>query len=150
MTHEHWMQFAIREAEKALDKGEVPIGAVVVMENRIIGRGHNLVETLQDATAHAEMLAITAAAGTAATWRLEGATLYVTLEPCPMCSGALLLSRIAALVYGAEEPRFGACGSVSNVINTNPFGPPVEVVSGIKRNECQAVLQEFFKKLRQK
>lgn len=149
MTHEHWMQFAIKEAEKALAKGEVPIGAVVVLDNRIIGRGHNLVETLQDATAHAEMLAITAAAGTAATWRLEGATLYVTLEPCPMCSGALLLSRLSGLVYGAEDARFGACGSVSNVINTNPFGPPVEVVAGIKRNECQALLQEFFKKLRQ-
>jgi len=149
MTHDHWMQFAIKEAEKALAKGEVPIGAVVVMENRIIGRGHNLVETLQDATAHAEMLAITAAAGTAANWRLEGATLYVTVEPCPMCSGALLLSRVSALVYGTEDARFGACGSVSNVIDKNPFGPPIEMAVGIKRNECQALLQDFFKKLRQ-
>jgi tRNA(adenine34) deaminase len=150
MTHDYWMQSAIKEAEKALAKGEVPIGAVVVMENRIIGRGHNLVETLQDPTAHAEMLAITAAAGTASSWRLEGATLYVTLEPCPMCSGALLLSRISGLVYGTEDARFGACGSVSNVISTNPFGPQIEVVVGIKRNECQALLQEFFKNLRQK
>ena len=150
MTHEHWMQFAIREAEKALTKGEVPIGAVVVMENRIIGRGHNLVETLQDATAHAEMLAITAAAGTAASWRLEGATLYVTVEPCPMCSGALLLSRISGLIYGTEDARFGACGSVSNVIGTNPFGPPIQIATGVKRAECQGLLQEFFKKLRQK
>jgi tRNA(adenine34) deaminase len=150
MTHDHWMQFAIKEGEKALAKGEVPIGAVVVMENRIIGRGHNLVETLQDATAHAEMLAITAAAGTAASWRLEGATLYVTVEPCPMCSGALLVSRISAVVYGVEDSRFGACGSVSNVIGINPFGPPVQMVAGIKRNESQALLQEFFKKVRQK
>ncbi len=150
MTHDYWMQSAIKEAEKALAKGEVPIGAVVVLENRIIGRGHNLVETLQDATAHAEMLAITAAAGTVASWRLEGAMLYVTVEPCPMCSGALLLSRISALAYGTEDARFGACGSVSNVIRTNPFGPQIEVVVGIKRNECQALLNEFFKKLRQK
>jgi tRNA(adenine34) deaminase len=150
MTHDHWMQFALKEAEKALVKGEVPIGAVVVRENRIVGRGHNLVETLQDATAHAEMLAITAAEGTMASWRLEGATLYVTVEPCPMCSGAVLLSRISTLVYGTEEARFGACGSASNVIGKNPFGPPVELVVGVKRNECQAILQEFFKKLRQK
>jgi tRNA(adenine34) deaminase len=150
MTHEHWMQFAIKEAEKALEKGEVPIGAVVVVGNRIIGRGHNLVETLQDATAHAEMLAITAAAGTMASWRLEGATLYVTAEPCPMCSGALLLSRISTLVFGTEEARFGACGSAYNVVEKNPFGPPVEMITGIRRNECQALLQEFFKKLRQK
>jgi len=150
MTHEHWMQSAITEAEKALTKGEVPIGAVVVMENRIIGRGHNLVETLQDATAHAEMLAITAAAGTAASWRLEGATLYVTVEPCPMCSGALLLSRISSLVYGTADTRFGACGSISNVIGTNPFGPPLQPIVGIRQNDCQALLQEFFKKLRQK
>jgi tRNA(adenine34) deaminase len=150
MTHDYWMQQALKEAEKALAKGEVPIGAVVVMENRIVGRGHNLVETLQDATAHAEMLAITAAAGTVANWRLDGATLYVTVEPCPMCSGALLLSRISTLVYGTEDQRFGACGSVSNVIGVNPFGPPVETIAGIKRNECHALLQEFFKKLRQR
>ncbi|MDZ7292314.1 MAG: tRNA adenosine(34) deaminase TadA [candidate division KSB1 bacterium] len=149
MIHEHWMQLALKEAEKALEKGEVPIGAVVVMDNQIIGRGHNLVETLQDPTAHAEMIAITAAAGSVASWRLEGATLYVTVEPCPMCSGALLLSRISTLVYGTEDQRFGACGSASNVIGANPFGPPVETIAGIRRNECQALLQEFFKKLRQ-
>src|SRR5574341_1808059 len=103
MTHDYWMQHALKEAEKALEKNEVPIGAVVVMENRIIGRGHNLVETLQDPTAHAEMVAITAAANTAASWRLEGATLYATVEPCSMCSGAILLSRISTLAFGTED-----------------------------------------------
>jgi tRNA(adenine34) deaminase len=149
MTHDYWMQQALKEAEKALAKGEVPIGAVVVMDNQIAGRGHNLVETLQDATAHAEMIAITAAAGSLASWRLENATVYVTVEPCPMCCGAMLLSRVATVVYGAGDPRFGACGSASNVIGTNPFGSPAQVIAGIKERECQALVQEFFQKLRQ-
>jgi len=149
MSHEHWMQFALREAEKAAGRGEVPVGAVVVGHDQLIGRGHNLVETLQDATAHAEMIAITAAAGSSGSWRLDGATLYVTLEPCPMCSGAVLLSRISNVVYAARDPRFGACGSVTNVLEKNPFGPPVEIVSGILENQCQQLLQSFFQKLRQ-
>jgi tRNA(adenine34) deaminase len=144
------MQYALREAEKAAARGEVPVGAVVVANNQITGRGHNLVETLQDATAHAEMIAITAAAGSAGSWRLDDATLYVTLEPCPMCSGAVLLSRITSVVYAAADPRFGACGSVTNVIGKNPFGPPIEVVAGIMENQCQALLQDFFKKMRQR
>ena len=149
MTHDYWMQQALKEAEKALAKGEVPIGSVVVRDNQIIGRGHNLVETLQDATAHAEMIAITAAAGSLSSWRLEGATIYTTVEPCPMCSGAVLLSRISGVVYGTEDSRFGACGSVSNVIGTNPFGSPIQVIAGIKQRECQTLMQEFFQKLRQ-
>jgi tRNA(adenine34) deaminase len=149
MTHEYWMQQALKEAEKAWTKGEVPIGAVVVLDNQIIGRGHNLVETLQDATAHAEMIAVTAAAGSLASWRLEGVTVYATVEPCPMCSGAMLLSRVSAVVYGADDPRFGACGSVFNVISVNPFGSPVQVIAGIKQQECQALIQEFFRKKRQ-
>ncbi len=150
MTPEHWMQHALREAEKAAARGEVPVGAVIVSNAQIVGRGHNLVETLQDATAHAEMIAITAAAGSLGTWRLDEATLYVTLEPCPMCSGAILLSRVTGVVYGAGDPRFGACGSVSNVIGKNPFGPPVQVVSGILEIQCQALLQEVFQKMRQR
>jgi len=149
MMHEHWMQYALREAEKAASRGEVPVGAVVVAGGLIIGRGHNLVETLQDATAHAEMIAITAAAGSVGSWRLDGATLYVTLEPCPMCSGAILLSRVGSVIFGAPDPRFGACGSVTNVIGKNPFGPAVEVVPGIMEKQCQALLQEFFQKIRQ-
>jgi len=148
MTHEHWMAYAVREAEKAASRGEVPVGAVVVAGNQIIGRGHNLVETLQDATAHAEMISITAAAGSLGSWRLDGATLYVTLEPCPMCSGAILLSRVGTVVFGAADPRFGACGSVMNVIGKNPFGPPVELVRGIMENQSQILLQEFFQKVR--
>jgi len=150
MTHEHWMQYALREAEKAASRGEVPVGAVVVANNQIIGRGHNLVETLQDATAHAEMIAITAAAGSVGSWRLDGATLYVTLEPCPMCSGAILLSRVSTVVYGGVDPRFGACGSVTNVIGKNPFGPAIEVVRSIMENQSQMLLQEFFQKVRQR
>ena len=150
MTHEHWMEVALKEAEKALQKGEVPIGAVIVHDHQIIGRGHNLVETLQDATAHAEMIAITAAAANQSSWRLEGAVLYATSEPCPMCAGAILLSRINEVVYGSDEPRFGACGSVVhvNVMSTNPFGPPVRIVRNIKQVECQSLLREFFNKLR--
>lgn len=145
------MQHALKEAERALEKGEVPIGAVVVMDDKIIGKGHNLSETLQDATAHAEMIAITAACGNQTSWRLDGATLYVTVEPCPMCSGATLLARIGKIVYGADDPRFGACGSVqdTNVIAKNPFGPAVEVVRNICYNECQGLLKTFFKKLRE-
>lgn len=145
------MQFAIKEAEKALEKGEVPIGAVIVFEDNIIGRGHNLTETLQDATAHAEMIAITAGAASQASWRLDGATLYATVEPCPMCCGAILLSRIVKVVYGTGDPRFGGCGSVPkvNVMSTNPFGPPVQVISGIKQAECQSLLKAFFQKLRE-
>jgi tRNA(adenine34) deaminase len=144
------MQYALREAERAAGRGEVPVGAVVVVGNQIIGRGHNLVETLQDATAHAEMISITAAAGSAGSWRLDGATLYVTLEPCPMCSGAILLSRVSSVVYGAADPRFGACGSVTNVIASNPFGTTIDVVRGIMETQSQAMLQEFFQKLRQR
>ncbi len=145
------MQQALKEAQRALEKGEVPIGAVVVMDDKIIGKGHNLSETLQDATAHAEMIAITAACGNQTSWRLEGATLYVTVEPCPMCSGAILLSRIGKVVYGADDARFGACGSVQNpnVIAKNPFGPPIEVVRNISYNECQGMLKAFFQKLRE-
>jgi tRNA(adenine34) deaminase len=150
MTHEHWMGYALREAEKAASRGEVPVGAVVIASNQIIGRGHNLVETLQDATAHAEMISITAAAGSVGSWRLDAAALYVTLEPCPMCSGAILLSRISSVIYGAADPRFGACGSVTNVIGKNPFGPPVQVVAGILESQCQMLVQEFFQKMRQR
>ena len=150
-THEHWMRQALKEAEKALAKGEVPIGAVAVFDDKIIGRGHNLCETLQDATAHAEMIALTAAAASQSSWRLDGVTIYATVEPCPMCCGGILLSRINKLVYGVDDPRFGGCGSVQevNVMATNPFGPPVQLVKNILQNECQLLLKEFFQKLRE-
>ena len=150
-SHDHWMQLALEEAEKALTKGEVPIGAIVVHENEVVGRGHNLTETLQDATAHAEIFAIHSAAAKQSSWRLNGATLYATVEPCPMCCGALLLSRVGNLVYGTNNPRFGGCGSVANVnvMSTNPFGPPVAITRGIRQVECQKLLKDFFQKLRE-
>ena len=152
MEHEKWMQSAIDEAQKALCKNEIPIGAVVVFEKRIIGRGHNLTETFQDATAHAEMIAINSAAAREASWRLKGATLYTTVEPCPMCCGAILLSRIVDIVYGADDKRFGACGSVANVnvISTNPFGTKVKVTRHVLKSKSQFLLKEFFGKLREK
>ncbi|MDZ7261148.1 MAG: tRNA adenosine(34) deaminase TadA [candidate division KSB1 bacterium] len=146
--HEKWMEQAFREAEKAFNKDEVPVGAVVVYENKIIGRGHNLVETLQDPTAHAEMLAITAAANYLASWRLEEAFLYVTLEPCPMCAGAIYLSRIPNLIYGASDPRMGAFGSVVNWASLEKLNHKITVVSGVMEAQCAGILQSFFEKLR--
>jgi len=148
VQHERWMEQALIEAQKAYEKGEVPVGAVVVKENQIIGRGHNLIERLQDATAHAEMLAITAAANTLASWRLDGCSLYVSLEPCPMCAGAIFLSRISCVVFGTKDPRFGAGGSIINILNNDLLNSRVEIVSGICRAESKALIQDFFKKIR--
>ncbi len=136
------------EAEKAFRKKEVPVGAVIVYENKIIGRGHNLIESLQDPTAHAEMIAITAAANYLGTWRLDDAILYATLEPCPMCAGAVINSRIAQVVFGASDPRIGACGTVSDVLAGNGFNLEIEVIPGILREKSESILKEFFKKLR--
>jgi len=145
-----WMQMALREAEKALEKGEVPVGAVIVLENRVIGKGHNSVESLQDPTAHAEMLAITAAANTLESWRLIGARMYVTLEPCHMCSGASVLSRLEQVFYGADDPKAGACGSLSHVCEDSRLNHQVQVVRGLLADESAIMLKEFFRRLRQK
>ena len=147
-NHEKWMERAFLEAERAYQKKEVPVGAVIVFEDKIIGKGYNLIETLQDPTAHAEMLAITAAANYFAHWRLEDTTLYVTLEPCPMCAGAILNSRIPNVVFGAFDPRFGACGSVSNVFENNGLNFPVNVISGVLQTKCESIIRDFFKQLR--
>ncbi|MGQ9561605.1 MAG: nucleoside deaminase [Candidatus Oleimicrobiaceae bacterium] len=144
------MEQAFREAEKASAKGEVPVGAVVVYEGRVIGRGHNLVETLQDPTAHAEMIALTAAANTLASWRLNGAALYVTLEPCPMCMGALLLARVSTVVYGAPDPRYGACGSVVDLANCKLLHTDIHLVGEVMAERSSALLREFFAQLRNK
>ena len=149
VDHEKWMEQAFLEAEKAYRKKEVPVGAVIVFENKIIGKGHNLIESLQDPTAHAEMIAITAAANYLGTWRLEGAYLYSTLEPCPMCAGAVLNSRIAGVVFGAYDPRIGACGTVTNVLQGNGFNFDIEVIPGILAEKCEAIIKDFFRKLRQ-
>jgi tRNA(adenine34) deaminase len=148
--HEKWMRFALQEAQKAYDKDEVPVGAVVVYEDRIIGRGHNLVESLQDPVAHAEILALTAAANTLASWRLDEAILYVTLEPCIMCTGAVLLSRVSTIVYGAADPRYGACGSRLNIADSAELDVRAVVISGVLHQECSSLLKAFFLKLRQK
>ncbi|MFQ5675610.1 MAG: tRNA adenosine(34) deaminase TadA [bacterium] len=147
-THEIWMEQAYREAEKALEKNEVPIGAVIVADGAVIGRGYNMVETLQDPTAHAEMIAITAAANTQNSWRLEGATLYVTKEPCPMCAGAIYLSRTTELVFGVSDSRMGACGSTMNLLQHPRLHSQVAVTVGILEAKCLGILQAFFQKLR--
>jgi tRNA(adenine34) deaminase len=148
VEHEKWMEQAFLEAEKAYQKKEVPVGAVVVCENRVIGRGHNLIETLQDPTAHAEMLAITAAANYLASWRLDDASLYVTLEPCSMCAGAILNARIREVVFGASDPRFGACGSVINLLQNDRLNVSVSIIPGILQTKCESIMKDFFLKLR--
>lgn len=148
-SHELWMRHAIREAEKALAENEVPVGAVVVFENCIVGRGHNQVETLQDPTAHAEILAISAAANTLDSWRLDGCTLYTTLEPCAMCAGAIVLARISRLVFGAFDPKAGACGSLRNVVQDARLNHQVDVVSGVLEKEIAGLMQSFFHSLRE-
>ncbi|MCB9832980.1 MAG: tRNA adenosine(34) deaminase TadA [Planctomycetes bacterium] len=147
-SHEHWMRYALREAEAALEAGDVPVGAVIVKDGRIIGRGHNQRELLKDPTAHAEMIAITQAAAELENWRLSGATLYVTLEPCPMCAGALVNARLKRLVYGAGDPRAGACGSVMNVAQDEHLNHHVEIVLGVLAEESSAMLADFFRRRR--
>ena len=145
-----FMAEAFKEAEKAFLENEVPIGSVVVLDGRIIGRGRNQVEALKDPTAHAELLAITAAANESNDQRLSEAVLYTTLEPCPMCMGAILLSRIKEVVFAARDPRFGAAGSYVSLHNKSPFGPPPGITSGIMEKESGELLKRFFGRLRQK
>jgi tRNA(adenine34) deaminase len=142
------MEYALKEARQALRREEVPIGAVIVHENRIIGRGYNQTETLQDPTAHAEMIAITAAATHLGSRRLENCTLYVTLEPCAMCAGAIVLARIPRLVFGAFDPKAGACGTLYNIVQDTRLNHRVELVGGISAETCGAMLKEFFSKVR--
>ena len=144
-----YMRIALREAKKAFDAGEVPVGAVVVdREGRVIGRGHNQVESLQDATAHAEIIAIGAASNALGSWRLEGATLYSTLEPCTMCAGALVLSRIDRLVFGAFDPKAGACGSLQNIPQDTRLNHLVPISAPVLEEECGGLLVSFFRALR--
>jgi tRNA(adenine34) deaminase len=147
-THEQFMRAALDEAAKAFELGEVPVGAVVVHQARIIGRGHNQKETLGDPTAHAEMLAITAAAVERHDWRLTGCTMYVTLEPCPMCAGAIVLARLDRVVYGTEDPKFGACGSLYTITSDHRTNHQVELVTGVCMNDCAEMLQAFFRQQR--
>ena len=145
---DYWMECAFKEAEKAYRLNEVPVGAVVVFENLVIGKGHNLTEQLQDPTAHAEMIAITAAAEYLGSRRLIDTTMYVTLEPCPMCAGALVMSRVSRLVYGASDPKSGACGSLYNIVDDTRLNHRLAVTPAVLESKCSIILSEFFRKLR--
>ncbi len=145
---ERFMREALREAKKAYLAEEVPIGAVIVFDGHIIARGHNQVELLNDATAHAEMLSITAAENAMGNWRLSGCTLYCTLEPCPMCAGALLLSRVDTLVWGAPDLRHGANGSWVNLFDKPHPTHTISIRQGVLREWCERPLKQFFQKRR--
>lgn len=147
---EHYMQEAVRQAKLAGEADEVPIGAVIVFENRIIAKAHNQVETLKDPTAHAEMIAITQATNYLSSKWLPDCTLYVTIEPCSMCTGALVLARVGRLCFGAEEPKTGACGSVINIAQHTKLNHQIDVNGGILATQCGTLVSEFFKKKRKK
>jgi len=138
------MEAALREARASAAEDEVPVGCVIVHDGLIIGRGHNQTEGLRDATAHAEIIAIGAASNALASWRLADCTLYVTLEPCAMCAGAIVLARLKRLVYGAADPKAGACGSVLDVVREPKLNHRVEIATGFRAEECGALLKEFF------
>jgi len=142
------MQAAIESAKIAEENGDVPIGAVIVYKTQIIGKAYNQREQLQDPTAHAEIIALTQAAAAKESWRLNGCTMYVTLEPCPMCAGALVLARLDRLVYGCDDPKAGACGSLYNIVTDGRLNHRLEVTSGVMEEQCRRQLQEFFAKRR--
>jgi tRNA(adenine34) deaminase len=142
--HEHWMRLAIAEANRALEHDDVPIGAVVVRDGEVIGAGRNERELRQDPTAHAEAIALRGAAHTLGSWRVLDATLYVTLEPCAMCAGAIVLARVPRLVYGCTDPKAGAAGSVLDVLSEPRLNHRPEVTGGVLAGECAALLTEFF------
>jgi tRNA(adenine34) deaminase len=146
----YWMGLAIREAKKAGARDEVPIGAVIVRDGLVLGRGYNLREKSLDPTSHAEMTAIRRAAKKAANWRLLGATLYVTLEPCPMCMGAILLARLERVVFGCHDPKAGAAGSLYDLSDDARLNHRLELTSGVRREECAELLSSFFAALRQR
>lgn len=150
MEKEMFMREALKEAQKAYDKEEVPIGAVVVLNGEIIGRGHNLREKEQDATLHAEIKAIRQANQVLGNWRLEDCELFVTLEPCPMCSGAMILSRLKKVTFGTFDPKAGTAGTFMNLLQDERFNHQVEVEKGVLEEECQQILKNFFKGLRER
>ncbi|MEA3319797.1 MAG: tRNA adenosine(34) deaminase TadA [Bacillota bacterium] len=149
MQDEHFMMLAIEEAKKAESLKEVPIGAVLVHDGKVIAKGYNLRETTQRSITHAEIMVIDQACEALQTWRLEEAILYVTLEPCPMCAGAIIQSRIKKVVYGAKDPKAGCAGTLMNILQDERFNHQTEVVSGIMEEECGELLSSFFRKLRQ-
>lgn len=146
--HEHFMQLALEQAQAAQQQDEVPVGALIVRGTRIIGSAHNLCQQLRDPTAHAEMIAITQAAEAVGDWRLEDCILYVTLEPCPMCAGAILQARIPMVVFGATDPKAGAVVSLFQMLSDARLNHRSEIVSGVLANPCGSILTEFFQNKR--
>ena len=143
-----WMAEALREAELAASEGEIPVGCVIVRDGEIVARGHNLREQTGDPTAHAEVVAIRRAAQALGRWKLEGCTLYVTLEPCPMCAGAISQARLARLVYGASDPAYGCAGSVYRIPEDPAFNHFCRSDGGVLEGECRALLEDFFRRRR--
>jgi tRNA(adenine34) deaminase len=145
---EKYMKLAVEQAQIAEENGDVPIGTVIVYKNQIIGKAYNQREQLQDPTAHAEIIALTQAAAFLESWRLQGCTMYVTLEPCPMCAGALVLARIDRVVYGCDDPKTGAVKSLYNIVNDERLNHTINVTSGVLAKECSGLLQKFFQRRR--
>jgi tRNA(adenine34) deaminase len=148
MDHEHYMQQALAEAQSAQAIDEVPVGAVIEREGRVLAAAHNERERLRDPTAHAEMIALTQAAAAVGSWRLDDCTLYVTLEPCPMCAGAILQARLKRLVYGADDPKAGAVRSLYQLLHDPRLNHQVEVIGGVLADECGQLLTDFFARKR--
>ena len=146
--HERWMELALKEARTAFANGEVPVGAIVVHKGMVIGKGYNQIERMKDPTAHAEMIALTAAAAHLESKWLKECTLYVTLEPCPMCAGAIVLARIPTLVFGSYDPKMGACGTLYAMTDDKRLNHRVHTIGGVLDGPCGEVLREFFKKKR--
>lgn len=146
---DRYMLYAIGEAQRALEQGEVPIGCVIVHDGQLIGKAHNQRETLQDPTAHAEIIAITQAAAHLKSWRLENTRLYVTLEPCPMCAGAIILARIPEVYFGACDPKAGVCGTLMNLLEDQRFNHNPTVTPGLLAEECGGMLTSFFQDIRE-
>jgi tRNA(adenine34) deaminase len=142
--HAQWMRYALSQAQIAYEQDEVPVGAVIVHEGRVIAEGYNQRETLNDPTAHAEMIAITQAAESLSSWRLLDCTLYVTLEPCPMCAGAIVQARIPTVIYGATDPKAGACHSMFSITEDERLNHRCSVLGGVMQEDCKAILQQFF------
>jgi tRNA(adenine34) deaminase len=148
VNHEYYMKLAIAEANKAAEEDEVPVGAVIIHKGQVIGRGHNQIKTLKDPTAHAEMIVITQAASFLNNERLNDCTLYATIEPCSMCAGAAILARLKGIVYGARDPKTGACGSAVDLTRPGLFNHTMEITGGVLEDECRSVIQEYFLKKR--
>lgn len=148
--HEKWMKLAFYEAEKAFNSDEVPIGAIIVKNNLVVGKGYNQCESLNDPTAHAEIIAITSAANTISNWRLNDCKLYVTKEPCPMCAGALINSRIKMVIFGMYDEREGCCGSLYQLCRDSRFNHQLSVKGGVMESHCKLIIKDFFNKKRKK